>query len=68
METDPFLLQNFFHACTRVFEQYNIQDEFKIPIIMPLINNKTRLLLTSLPKGDVDTFDNFVPLCAVNLN
>ena len=59
MDSDPSLLQIVFQSCDRDFDQYHISDEFKISIIMPSVNKKTKLLLNSLPKKKVNTYEKF---------
>jgi len=51
MSNDYSLLMSFFQSCERVFELYNIDEECRVPLAMPLLTDKARLLLTNIPGG-----------------
>jgi len=51
MSNDHTLLISFFQSCDRVFELYAINDEFKVPVIVPLFTDKARLLLAKYTYG-----------------
>jgi len=55
MSNDQTLLISFFQSCDCVFELYAINDEFEVPVIMPLLTNKTRLL--HIPAEEIRSFE-----------
>ena len=57
MSHDYSLLPSFFQACDRVFALYNIEEAYRVPILVPLLTDKARLLLTSLPFEETKTFE-----------
>jgi len=56
MSNDCNLLLSFFQSCERVFELYNFDEEYRVPVVMPLFTDKAQLLLTNIP-GEKQSFE-----------